>query len=77
MKEGDYPLTDVNDEVEGLAGQLEDLIGVCAKLQSENAELRSNRQQLEQDNAHLLDRNREAKHRIDQIIDRLRASGVT
>ena len=31
MKEGDYPLTDVNDEVEGLAGQLEDLIGVCAK----------------------------------------------
>ena len=69
MKEGDYPLTDVNDEVDGLAGQLEDLIGVCAKLQSENSEL-------EQDNAHLLDRNREAKHRIDQIIDRLRASEV-
>ena len=76
MKDGDYPLTDVNDEVDGLAGQLEDLIGVCSKLQSENSELRTNRQQLEQDNAQLLDRNREAKHRIDQIIDRLRASDI-
>ena len=76
MKDGDYPLTDVNDEVDGLAGQLEDLIGVCSKLQSENSELRTNRQQLEQDNAHLLGRNREAKHRIDQIIDRLRASDI-
>ena len=38
MKEGDYPFTDLNDEVDGLAGQLEDLIGVCAKLQSENSE---------------------------------------
>ncbi len=74
MKEGIDSAPNLKAEIDGLAGQLEELIGVCAKLQSENSELRTHHDKLQRDNEFLHTRNREAKQRVDNIIRRLRES---
>lgn len=74
MKEGIDSAPNLKDEIDGLAGQLEELIGVCAKLQSDNSELRTHHDKLQRDNEFLHTRNREAKQRVDKIIGRLHES---
>ena len=74
MKEGIDSAPNLKDEIDGLAGQLEELIGVCAKLQRDNSELRTHHDKLQRDNKFLHTRNREAKQRVDKIIGRLRES---
>lgn len=59
-------------EIDGLARQVDRLIATCGQLQSENDQLRGTHTQIAREKEDLVNRNREAKQRIDRVIDRLR-----
>ena len=67
---GDLLLT----EIEALAAQLEDLVATCNHLRSENEKLRLVEQTLTSEKDDLINRNLEAKKRIDMVVDRLRTA---
>ena len=67
---GDLLLT----EIEALAAQLEDLVATCNRLKSENEKLRLVEQTLTSEKEDLINRNLEAKKRIDMVVDRLRTA---
>ena len=59
-------------EVKLLADRAEELIKPLKRLQADNHQLRLQQDQLSAEKVELQDRNREAKHRIDRIVERLR-----
>ena len=59
-------------EVELLADRAEELIKALKRLQADNHQLRLQQDQLSAEKVELQDRNRQAKQRIDLIVDRLR-----
>ena len=61
-------------ELDGLAQQLEELIATCSELRSENEKLRLAEETLNVEKEELVSRNREAKRRIDLVVDRLRSA---
>ena len=61
-------------ELDGLSHQLEELIATCSQLRSENEELRLAEETLNGEKEELESRNREAKRRIDLVVDRLRST---
>ncbi|MBT7813086.1 MAG: hypothetical protein HN549_06465 [Proteobacteria bacterium] len=61
-------------EIEALAAQLEDLVATGNHLRSENQKLRLVEQTLSSENEDLINRNLEAKKRIDVVVDRLRTA---
>ena len=61
-------------ELDGLAQQLEELIATCSQLRSENEKLRLAEESLNVEKEELVSRNREAKRRIDLVVDRLRSA---
>jgi len=61
-------------EIEGLARQVEHLIETCGDLRSQNEELRAAEEQVTREKEELVGRNREAKRRIDLVVDRLRGA---
>ena len=61
-------------ELDGLAQQLEELIATCSQLRSENEKLRLAEETLNVEKEELVSRNREAKRRIDLVVDRLRSA---
>ena len=67
---GDLLLT----EIEALAAQLEDLVATFNHLRSENEKLRLVEQTLTSEKEDLINRNLEAKKRIDMVVDRLRTA---
>ena len=67
---GDLLLT----EIEALAAQLGDLVATCNHLRSENEKLRLVEQTLTSEKEDLINRNLEAKKRIDMVVDRLRTA---
>ena len=64
----------LRDELDGLAQQLEELIATCSQLRSENKKLRLVEVTLNLEKEELVSRNREAKRRIDLVIDRFRSA---
>lgn len=64
----------LRDEIEGLAQQVEHLIETCGDLRSQNEELRAAEKQVTREKEELVSRNREAKRRIDLVVDRLRGA---
>ena len=64
----------LRDEIEGLARQVEHLIATCGDLRSQNEELRAAEEQVTREKEELVGRNREAKRRIDLVVDRLRGA---
>tara|TARA_Y100001934_G_C12243205_1_gene721367 strand:- start:590 stop:973 length:384 start_codon:yes stop_codon:yes gene_type:complete len=64
----------LRDELDGLAQQLEELIATCSQLRSENEKLRLVEETLSVEKEELVSRNREAKRRIDLVVDRLRST---
>ena len=63
---------DLETEVKLLADRAEELIKTLKRLQADNHQLRLQQDQLSAEKEELQDRNRQAKHRIDLIIERLR-----
>jgi cell division protein ZapB len=59
-------------EVELLADRAEELIKTLKRLQADNHQLRLQQDQLSAEKVELQDRNRQAKQRIDLIVERLR-----
>ena len=59
-------------EVKLLADRAEELIKTLKRLQADNHQLRLHQDQLSAEKVELQDRNRQAKQRIDLIVERLR-----
>jgi uncharacterized protein (TIGR02449 family) len=59
-------------EIKMISDRAEELIKVLKRLQADNHQLRLEQDQLSAEKMELQDRNREAKHRIDLIVERLR-----
>ncbi len=59
-------------EVMMISDRTEELIKLVKRLQADNHQLRLQQDQLSAEKLELQDRNREAKQRIDLIVDRLR-----
>ena len=73
-KMNDKQTPPLRGEIEGLARQVEHLIETCGDLRSQNEELRAAEEQVIREKEELVGRNREAKRRIDLVVDRLRGA---
>lgn len=60
-------------ELEDLQKGLDALILECERLHEENQLLRTRQQSIEAEYAHLLEKNEQARRRVDAIIERLKA----
>lgn len=64
--------TDMDKEIHQLERRVEELIGACRQLKQENDKLRMSCDNLSQERSVLEDKHRQARGRIESIIDRLR-----
>ena len=62
----------LDDQMSVLTAKIDDLIQTCGRLQPENQQLSSEKNELAQSKEELLNRNREAKRKIDKVVERLR-----
>ena len=59
-------------QIDLLTVQVDNLIDVCEQLQNQNTQLSSEKDELIREREDLFGRNREAKLRIDRVVERLR-----
>ena len=59
-------------QIDLLTEQVDNLIDACGRLQNQNQQLSTEKEELNRERQDLLGRNREAKLRIDRIVERLR-----
>ena len=59
-------------QIDLLTTQVGNLIDACGQLQNQNQQLSIEKDDLTREREDLLDRNREAKLRIDRVVERLR-----
>ena len=59
-------------QIDLLTEQVDNLIDACGRLQNKNQQLSTEKEELNRERHDLLGRNREAKLRIDQVVERLR-----
>ena len=59
-------------QIDLLTEQVDNLIDACGQLQNQNQQLSIEKDDLTREREDLLDRNREAKLRIDRVVERLR-----
>ena len=59
-------------QIDLLTEQVDNLIDACGQLQNQNQKLSTEKEELNRERQDLLGRNREAKLRIDQVVERLR-----
>ena len=62
----------LDDQVNVLTAKVDDLIQTSGRLQNENQQLRLEKTELAKSREELLNRNREAKRKIDKVVERLR-----
>ena len=62
-----------NNRIEALHGKVDALIALCGELREENQLLKANEQKLRSERRQLLEKNREAKQRLQAILMRLKA----
>ena len=62
----------LDDQMSVLTAKIDDLIQTCGRLQTENQQLSLEKNELAQSKEELLNRNREAKLKIDKVVERLR-----
>ena len=62
----------LNDQVNVLTAKVDDLIQTCGRLQNENQQLNLEKTELAKSREELLNRNQEAKRKIDKVVERLR-----
>ena len=62
----------LDDQVSVLTAKVDDLIQTCGRLQNENQQLNLEKTELAKSRGELLNRNREAKRKIDKVVERLR-----
>ena len=59
-------------QIDLLTEQVDNLIDTCGQLQNQNTQLSTEKEELSREREDLLGRNREAKLRIDRVVERLR-----
>ena len=59
-------------QIDLLTEQVDNLIDACGRLQIQNQQLSTEKEELNRERQDLLGRNREAKLRIDRVVERLR-----
>ena len=59
-------------QIDLLTEQVDNLIDACGQLQNQNTRLATEKEELSREREDLLGRNREAKLRIDRVVERLR-----
>jgi cell division protein ZapB len=59
-------------QIDLLTEQVDNLIDACGRLQNKNQQLSTEKEELNRERQDLLGRNREAKLRIDRVVERLR-----
>ena len=59
-------------QIDLLSEQVDNLINACGQLQNQNAQLSTEKDELSRERQDLLSRYREAKLRIDRVVERLR-----
>lgn len=64
---------DTEARIESLARQVEDLIALCDRLRTENESLKSQQQTLSGERARLIEKNEQARARVEAMISRLKA----
>ena len=69
----DEAARDAEQRVDALARQIEDLIGLCERLQTENESLKHQQATLSSERARLIEKNEQARTRIEAMISRLKA----
>jgi len=62
-----------NENLKKLEGHVEGLIDTCRQLRTENHSIRTERQQLSDDHAKLIEKTQIARARIEAMIGRLKA----
>ena len=62
----------LDDQMSVLTAKIDDLIQTCGRLQTENQQLSLEKNELAQSKEELLNRNREAKRKIDKVVERRR-----
>jgi len=62
----------LDDQMNVLTAKVDDLIQTCGRLQNENQQLSLEKTELAKSREELLNRNREAKRKIDKVVERLR-----
>ena len=62
----------LDDQMSVLTAKIDDLIQTCGRLQTENQQLSLEKNELAESREELLNRNREAKRKIDKVVERLR-----
>ena len=62
----------LDDQMSVLSAKIDDLIQTCGRLQTENQQLSLEKNELTESKEELLNRHREAKRKIDKVVERLR-----
>ncbi len=62
----------LDDQMNVLTAKIDDLIQTCGRLQTENQQLSLEKNELTESKEELLNRHREAKRKIDKVVERLR-----
>ena len=62
----------LDDQMSVLTAKIDDLIQTCGRLQTENQQLSLEKNELTESREELLNRHREAKRKIDKVVERLR-----
>jgi cell division protein ZapB len=64
---------DTEARIESLARQVDDLIALCDRLRTENESLKNQQQTLSGERARLIEKNEQARARVEAMISRLKA----
>jgi cell division protein ZapB len=62
-----------SDALTALENKIDQLISLCAELNEENSQLKSDNAALRRQQSELLDRNQQARERVEATLSRLRA----
>ena len=66
-----------DDGFESLNAKVDDLIDLCAEMKRENQALKANESSWQAERKQLMDKNKEAKSKLESILDRLKAMDQT
>ncbi|MDZ7748891.1 MAG: TIGR02449 family protein [Halofilum sp. (in: g-proteobacteria)] len=64
---------DAEARIEELARQVDDLVALCERLRTENDSLRHQQESLSGERARLIEKNEQARARVEAMISRLKA----
>ncbi len=64
---------DMEARIDALSRQVEDLVALCERLQTENESLRHQQETLSGERARLIEKNEQARARVEAMISRLKA----